>query len=167
VVFNWENQMNGEVQKPLWHDLSGRLSGAGHVLAVRVYFEDTDFSGLVYHTSYLRWCERGRSDYLRLLGIRHNELAAGAFAGEPCAFAVRRINAEFLKPARMDDIVEVHTCVGAATKASLLLKQEIVREGTPIFRLEAQCVLLSMAGRPLRLPAAIICLFPKAADPGL
>ena len=61
--------MNGEVQKPLWHDLSGHLSGAGHVLAVRVYFEDTDFSGLVYHTSYLRWCERGRSDYLRLLGI--------------------------------------------------------------------------------------------------
>lgn len=167
MFFNWEDQMNGEVQKPLWRDLSGRLSGAGHVLAVRVYFEDTDFSGLVYHTSYLRWCERGRSDYLRLLGIRHNELAAGAFSGEPCAFAVRRINADYLKPARMDDVLEVRTCVGAVTKASLLLKQEIVREGAPLFRLAAQCVLLSMSGRPLRLPAAITGLFSKAGELGL
>lgn len=150
-----------------WPDLAGRMAGDTHLLPVRVYFEDTDFSGLVYHTSYLRWCERGRSDYLRLLGIRHNELAAGAFSGEPCAFAVRRINADYLKPARMDDVLEVRTCVGAVTKASLLLKQEIVREGAPLFRLEAQCVLLSMSGRPLRLPAAITGLFSKAGELGL
>ena len=167
MVFNLEERVNGEVQKPLWRDLSGHLCGAGHVLAVRVYFEDTDFSGLVYHTSYLRWCERGRSDYLRLLGISHNELAAGAFAGEPCAFAIRRINADYLKPAQIDDILEVNTSSGAVTKASLVLKQEIVREGIPIFRLEAQCVLLSMSGRLLRLPAAITGLFSKAGDPGL
>ncbi len=168
MVFNWEDQVNGEVQKPRWDGLSGHLSGAGgHVLAVRVYFEDTDFSGLVYHTSYLRWCERGRSDYLRLLGIRHNELAAGAFAGEPCAFAVRRIKADYMKPARIDDILEVHTHAGEATKASLILKQSIMREGMPIFRLEAQCVLLSMAGRLLRLPAAIANLFATGGDPSL
>ncbi len=156
--------MNREVQTQPWDGLSGRLSGVGHVLAVRVYFEDTDFSGLVYHTSYLRWCERGRSDYLRLLGIRHNELAAGAFAGEPSAFAVRQIAADYLKPARIDEILEVHTGTGAVTKASLVLKQEIVRGGVPIFRLEAQCVLLSMSGRLLRLPAAITSVFARSGD---
>ncbi len=75
----------------IWPDLSGRLVDTGHILPVRVYFEDTDFSGFVYHTAYMRWCERGRSDYLRLLGVHHNALAEGAFAGEPCAFVVRRI----------------------------------------------------------------------------
>ena len=75
MIFNRECQVQKEAGIQPWDSLSGRLSGAGHVLAVRVYFEDTDFSGLVYHTSYLRWCERGRSDYMRLLGISHNELA--------------------------------------------------------------------------------------------
>jgi acyl-CoA thioester hydrolase len=167
MVFDRECQVNREVQTQPWGGLSGRLSGAGHVLAVRVYFEDTDFSGLVYHTSYLRWCERGRSDYLRLLGIRHNELAAGAFAGEPCAFAVRRIAADYLKPARIDEILEVQTATGAVTKASLVLKQEIARGGVPIFRLEAQCVLLSMSGRLLRLPSAITSIFTPSSDAGL
>jgi acyl-CoA thioester hydrolase len=153
-------------QTSAWADLSGRLSGAGHILPVRVYFEDTDFSGLVYHTSYLRWCERGRSDYLRLLGIKHNELAAGAFAGEPCAFAVRRINAEFLKPARIDEVIEVHTAAGEVTKASIVLKQAILREGQPIFRLEAQCVLISMAGRLLRIPPALTGLLPMQDEQG-
>jgi len=165
MIYNKGDHVNEEVQKPVWDGLSGRLTGTGHVLAVRVYFEDTDFSGLVYHTSYLRWCERGRSDYLRLLGIRHNELASGAFSGEPCAFAVRRIAADYLKPARIDEILEVHTSAGAVTKASLVLKQTVMRDRVPIFRLEAQCVLLSMSGRLLRLPPAITSLFSKGGDP--
>jgi acyl-CoA thioester hydrolase len=165
MISNQERRVTGEVQKYVIDGISGRLCNAGHVLAVRVYFEDTDFSGLVYHTSYLRWCERGRSDYLRLLGIRHNELATGAFTGEPSAFAVRRIGADYLKPARIDEILEVHTTAGSVTKASLVLKQSILRDGVPIFRLEAQCVLLSMSGRLLRLPPAIVDLFPKDCDP--
>jgi acyl-CoA thioester hydrolase len=148
-----------------WADLSGRLSRGVHTLAVRVYFEDTDFSGIVYHTSYLRWCERGRTDFLRLAGVHHSTLAAGAFSGEPCAFAVRRINADFLKPARIDDILEVHTSAGEITKASIVLQQEIARQGKPIFRLEAQCVLLSASGRPLRLPAELTGLIPAGGKP--
>ncbi len=159
--------MSEYVQKAPWADLSGRLSESGHRLAVRVYFEDTDFSGLVYHTAYLRWCERGRTDYLRLLGIKHSELAGGAFAGEPCAFAVRRINADFLRPARIDEILEVHTSAGEVTKASIILKQEITREGQTIFRLEAQCVLIGASGRLLRLPAALTSLLSKGREPGL
>ncbi len=165
--FNPKDKVIAETEKPDWSGISGRLHAAGHVLAVRVYFEDTDFSGVVYHTSYLRWCERGRSDYLRLLGIKHNELARGSIAGEPCAFAVRRINAEYLKPARIDDILEVHTGAGAVTKASLVLKQTIMHNSVPIFRLEAQCVLLSLSGRLLRLPSEINGLFAKGGDTGV
>jgi acyl-CoA thioester hydrolase len=139
-----------------WADLSGRLSDAGHVLPVRVYFEDTDFSGFVYHTSYMRWCERGRSDYLRLLGISHNALQDGAFAGESCFFALRRLNADFLKAARIDDLLEVQTSPAELTKASIVLRQTIERDGQPVFRLEVQCVLLSTSGRLLRLPAPML-----------
>ena len=155
--------MSGEMQIPDSECLSGRLAGTGHITAVRVYFEDTDFSGIVYHTSYLRWCERGRSDYLRLLGIRHSELASGALGGEPCAFALRRIEADYLKPARIDDILEVHTSAGELSKACLVLKQEMRRGGVPLFRLQAQCVLLSMSGRLLRLPPEITNLLPPGA----
>jgi acyl-CoA thioester hydrolase len=147
-----------EYKNSLSQPISGWLREDGHSLAVRVYFEDTDFSGLVYHTSYLRWCERGRSDYLRLLGIRHNELAQGAFSGEPCAFAVRRISAEYLKPARIDDVLEVQTAAGEIGKASLRLKQVILRGGAPVFHLDAQCVLLSMSGKLLRLPSGLTSL---------
>ncbi len=150
-----------------WAELSGRLSGAGHTLAVRVYFEDTDFSGVVYHTSYMRWCERGRSDYLRLSGIKHGDLAVGAFAGEPCAFAVRRLDADFLKPARIDEILEVRTSAGEITKASIVLNQAILRGGQPIFRLQAQCVLIAASGRLLRLPPALTGLLPKEGNQGL
>jgi len=139
-----------------WAELSGRLSPSGHILPIRVYFEDTDLSGFVYHTSYMRWCERGRSDYLRLLGISHNALQDGAFAGEPCVFAVRRLNAEFLKAVRIDDVLEVRTFPADLTKASIVLRQTIERDGQPVFRIEVQCVLLSTSGRLLRLPASML-----------
>jgi len=96
-----------------WPDLAGRLihdrSGRRHVLPIRVYFEDTDFSGLVYHATYLRWCERGRSDFLRLLGNDHQALFGGAEGREPAAFVVRRIALEYLRPARIDEVLEVTT----------------------------------------------------------
>ena len=103
-----------------WPDLAGRIveapDGRRHVLPVRVYFEDTDFSGLVYHVSYLRWCERGRSDFLRLLGVHHTMLIAGAGATgsptEPAAFVVRRMSLEYLGPARIDEVLEVETRAG-------------------------------------------------------
>jgi acyl-CoA thioester hydrolase len=136
--------------------LTGRLQDGQHCLAVRVYFEDTDFSGFVYHTSYLRWCERGRTEFLRCLGISHSRLLAGEGGGSiPCAFAVRRMSIDFLKPARIDDIIEVVTAARDAGKAAITLTQEIRRENTVLFRLDAQCVLVSLDGRLLRLPASI------------
>ena len=87
-----------------WPHLAGRLEGGAHVLPVRVYYEDTDFSGVVYHASYLRFLERGRTDFLRLGGVDQSTLHA---AGEGVIFAVRRMTVDFLKPARMDDVLIV------------------------------------------------------------
>lgn len=147
-----------------WPDLAGRLveedsDNRHHVLPVRVYFEDTDFSGLVYHASYLRWCERGRSDFLRLLGNDHRGLIGGAAGREPAAFVVRRMSLEFLRPARIDDVVEVETRVRQAGAASLVLDQRIVREGTGLLEALVTVVLVSGSGKPLRLSRALRAAF--------
>lgn len=147
-----------------WPDLGGRIfedvDGAHHVLPVRVYFEDTDFSGLVYHASYLRWCERGRSDYLRLVGNDHRALLAGSGGREPSAFVVRRMNIEFLKPGRIDDVVEVVTRVAEIGAATLTLDQRLRRigqDGTAIDLMTAHVlvVLVSQSGKVLRLSTAL------------
>jgi acyl-CoA thioester hydrolase len=137
-----------------WPDLAGRIDGKRHVLPVRVYFEDTDFSGLVYHASYLRWCERGRSDFLRLLGVRHADLIAPGDGGEPAAFVVRRLEIDYLRPARIDDILEVTTECAEIGGAHILLAQRINRGDAALCKLQAKVVLISQSGRPMRLPAA-------------
>ena len=142
-----------------WPDLAGRIvvdsQGRGHVLPVRVYFEDTDFSGLVYHGSYIRWCERGRSDFLRLIGNDHRALIDGSGAREPAAFVVRRMAIEFLKPARIDEILEVTTRVKETTAATLILDQRIGRDGVELFTAEVMVVLVSRSGKPQRLSSAL------------
>jgi acyl-CoA thioester hydrolase len=138
-----------------WPDLSGRLisdaGGRRHVLPVRVYFEDTDFSGLVYHGSYVRWCERGRSDFLRLLGNDHQALIEGSGGREPAAFVVRRMRLEFRKPARIDEVLEVTTHVKETGAATLTLDQRIRRGATELFEAEVMVVLVSVSGKPMRL----------------
>jgi acyl-CoA thioester hydrolase len=142
-----------------WPDLAGRIvsdaDGRRHVLPVRVYFEDTDFSGLVYHGSYIRWCERGRSDFLRLLGNDHRALIGGTEGREPAAFVVRRMALEFLKPARIDEVLEVTTRAKEVTAATLTLDQRISRAGVELFTAKVMVVLISAGGKPLRLTSAI------------
>jgi acyl-CoA thioester hydrolase len=142
-----------------WPDLAGRLiadaGGRRHVLPIRVYFEDTDFSGLVYHATYLRWCERGRSDFLRLMGNDHQALIAGATGREPAAFVVRRMHLEYLKPARIDEVLEVTTRAKESTAATLVLDQRVSRGGVNLFTAEVMVVLISASGKPLRLSTAL------------
>ena len=142
-----------------WPDLAGRLiedaAGRRHVLPVRVYFEDTDFSGLVYHATYLRWCERGRSDFLRLMGNDHQALIAGGAGKEPAAFVVRRMRIEYLKPARIDEVLEVTTRAKELTAATLTLDQRVSRAGVDLFTAEVMVVLISASGKPLRLTSAL------------
>jgi acyl-CoA thioester hydrolase len=150
-----------------WPDLAGRLietgSGRAHVLPVRVYFEDTDFSGLVYHGSYVRWCERGRSDFLRLLGGDHRRLIDGSGSTEPAAFVVRRMAFDFLKPARIDEVLEVETRVKEVGAASLTLAQTVRRQGMPVAQALVTVVLISVSGKPLRISRTLREAFGAAA----
>ncbi len=134
-----------------WPDIAGRIEGSVHILPVRVYFEDTDFSGLVYHASYLRFCERGRSDFVRLLGIHHRELIDAQGGGEPAAFVVRHMDIDFLKPARIDDILEVVTACEEIGGATLTLVQKVMRGPALLVRIRVKVVLVSQSGKPMRL----------------
>lgn len=138
-----------------WPDLAGRIEEKRHILPVRVYFEDTDFSGFVYHTSYLRWCERGRSDLMRLIGIHHGDLHSAGENGVPSAFVVRRLETDFLLPARIDEVLEVVTECFEAGGAHLILDQRVCRGRCVLCRVTVKVVLVSLDGKPQRLPKAI------------
>jgi acyl-CoA thioester hydrolase len=133
-----------------WPDLAGRIEGDTHILPVRVYFEDTDFAGLVYHANYLKFCERGRSDFIRLLGIHHQDLA-NPERGEGAVFVVRRVEIDYLKPARLDEVLEVITRCDKIGAASLTLAQEVRRDGVVLVRAKVVVVLISTGGKPQRL----------------
>ncbi|MEZ5839131.1 MAG: tol-pal system-associated acyl-CoA thioesterase [Hyphomicrobiales bacterium] len=149
-----------------WPDLAGRIDGGRHVLPVRVYFEDTDFSGIVYHANYLKFMERGRSDYLRLLGVHHAALDAGA-EGEPLAFAIARMELDFLKPARIDDVLQVVTRFeGAAKGVRFEVAQEVWRGAELLVRARGMAVVINREGRPRRLPAVLRDLIDGRADTG-
>lgn len=137
-----------------WPDIAGRLTPGGHLLAVRIYFEDTDFSGVVYHASFIRFLERARSDMLRQLGISHESLDGGEF-GERLAFAVRHIDIAFLKPARIDDILEVGTTVTKSAGARLILDQTIRRDAHTLVNASVTIVMINAAGRARKLPAEL------------
>ncbi|BBF91783.1 tol-pal system-associated acyl-CoA thioesterase [Blastochloris tepida] len=139
-----------------WPDLAGRLVPGGHVLAVRVYYEDTDFSGFVYHANFLRYMERGRSDYLRLLGVEQGSLFEEAVAevGAGFAFVVRHMDLDFRRPAKIDDILEVHTHPAEVRGASLTLAQT-VRRGEEIL-IAARIKVAFVAGeRATRIPLGL------------
>ena len=108
--------------------LDGEIRDGRHVMPVRVYYEDTDFSGIVYHANYLRFLERGRSNYLRLLGADQRSLFEETEREAPgFAFVVRSMQIEFLKPARMDDVLEVVTEYEEVKGASITLQQQVLR----------------------------------------
>ena len=142
-----------------WPDLAGKVivdgGGRRHLLPVRVYFEDTDFSGLVYHASYVRFCERGRSDFLRLLGNDHRSLIEGAGGREPAAFVVRRMTLEFLAPARIDEVLEITTKVREMTAATLVLDQVVTRGTDRLFEAVVTVVLVSRTGKVVRIAGGL------------
>ena len=129
-----------------WPDLSGRIEGHIHVLPVRVYYEDTDFSGAVYHANYLKFCERARSDFLRLLGVHHSELHGTA------SFVVRRMVCDFLNPALIDNLLEVETRFVEFAGARMELVQIVKRANEKLFEAQVTVALVDGQGKPKRLP---------------
>src|SRR6202171_4872144 len=108
--------------------LDGEIRDGRHFLAVRVYYEDTDFTGIVYHANYLRYMERGRTNYLRLIGADHRALFEAAEKEAPgFAFVVRSMTIDFLKPARMDDVLDVVTEPHDVKGAYATLRQIVMR----------------------------------------
>ena len=124
------------------------MSVPAHALLVRVYYEDTDFSGLVYHASYLRFLERGRTELLRAAGV--DQMALHRESG--LAFAVRRMTLDWLKPARMDDLVGVETRAAEVRGASIVLAQRILRGEELLVTAEVRVAVIGPGGRPARLP---------------
>lgn len=146
-----------------WPDIAGRIvtddTGQRHVLPVRVYFEDTDAGGIVYHASYVRYCERGRTDFLRLMGSEARAMFDGSDSREPAIFVVRRMNMDFIRPGFMDDLLMVETRVKDIGGASVTLLQSVLREGKRIFEADVTIVLISKSGKPLRLSDRVRAAF--------
>jgi acyl-CoA thioester hydrolase len=134
--------------------LDGEIRDGKHHQPVRVYYEDTDFSGVVYHASYLRFMERGRTNYLRLLGADQRALFEQIEQEAPgFAFVVRSMQIEFLKPARMDDLLEVVTAPAEVKGASVLLRQEVRRGGDILIEADVRVAFVSGGkARPIPKP---------------
>ena len=124
-----------------------------HSFPVRIYYEDTDFSGNVYHAAYLKFFERGRTEFLRDEGIHHSELAA-----QGIAFAVRSMDIAFDGAAHIDDLLEVTTEIAAVSGARLTLAQAILRDSVVLTRASVVVVAIRTSGGPARMPAAIRAL---------
>jgi acyl-CoA thioester hydrolase len=131
--------------------LTGELTPFGHRIKARVYFADTDFSGVVYHARYLEFLERGRSDYLRLSGIHHTELADGKH-GERIVWVVRRIEIDFRSPARIDDILTVETRTERISGARIFMAQQIRRGDELLIDARVEAAIIGETGRPKRFP---------------
>lgn len=126
---------------------SNSAHSGSHQLTVRVYHEDTDFSGRVYHASYLRFLERGRTEWLRAQGFEQRELAARAAV----VFAVRRIEIDYLRPALMDDLLTIETTIAAVGGATVHFRQSVVRGEEKVAK-AVVCIVAMSNGRPVRLP---------------
>ncbi|OUS22314.1 tol-pal system-associated acyl-CoA thioesterase [Rhodobacterales bacterium 59_46_T64] len=122
-----------------------------HSFPIRVYYEDTDMAGIVYYANYLKYIERARSDWVRDLGIDQNQMREA----EGLVFAVRRVEADYLMPAKFDDELQVTTSMGQVTGARLVLEQQVLRDGVLLFSAQVTLVVINAAGHAARLPANI------------
>jgi len=122
-----------------------------HEFALRVYYEDTDLAGIVYYANYFRFIERARTEWVRTLGIDQGRLKAEA----GIVFAVRRVEADYLRPARFDDELTVITRPQAATGARVVLEQDVMRGGERLFAAVVTLVCLTETGQPARIPAEL------------
>jgi acyl-CoA thioester hydrolase len=130
---------------------AGWLEGREHVLPVRIYYEDTDFTGVVYHANYLRYFERGRSDFLRLIGVSHQALAA-----QDAAFTITRIEIDYRRAARVDDALLVRTTYDAVKGPRLLIGQRILKGDEVITEARVEAACIDMSGRARRPTAELV-----------
>jgi acyl-CoA thioester hydrolase len=131
---------------------AGVFDGREHRLPVRVYYEDTDFTGLVYHANYVRYFERGRSDFLRLVGVGHAALLERA---DPAAFVITRMEIDFRRAARIDDALLVRTTYDSVRGPRLFITQTITRGQEVVAAADVQAACIDLQGRPRKPPAGL------------
>jgi acyl-CoA thioester hydrolase len=131
--------------------LEGRFEGKTFIWPVRIYYEDTDLSGIVYHANYLRYMERARTEFFRALGIKASYLEKA----DPAAWALRKVEIEYLKPARFDDHIEVRTTTTSLTGVRLCADQSIWRGDEELTKGSVEACIISLSGRPKRIPSEI------------
>jgi acyl-CoA thioester hydrolase len=127
----------------------GHFEGKIHILPIRIYYEDTDLSGVVYHANYLRFMERGRSEFFRCAGITRLAMLDDV---EPTAWTLRKATLEYLRPARVDDLIEVHTACTALTGARMNADQKITLNGQLLTRGQVEACVITLSGKPRRIP---------------
>jgi acyl-CoA thioester hydrolase len=152
---------HGEREAELLAGISGAITPAGHRLKARVYYADTDFSGVVYHARYLEFLERGRSDFLRLSGVHHTELMDGKH-GERIVWVVRRMEIDFHSPARIDDILTVETRAEKISGARIFMAQRLMRDDELLVAAKVEAAIIGELGRPKRFPKEWIAAFMPA-----
>lgn len=129
-----------------------------HTMKLRVYYEDTDASGIVYYANYLKFAERGRTEMMRTLGFAHSGIAAET----GIVFTVRKISADYLLPARLDDLLRVETRIVEIGGARLRLDQRICRDGAVLAALDIIVACIGRDGRPRRIPPALRAVLASA-----
>jgi acyl-CoA thioester hydrolase len=134
--------------------------GGVHTLPVRVYYEDTDAAGIVYYANYLRFAERGRTEMLRAVGFAHRR----AMLENGTAFAVRRLCADYLLPARLDDALTVETRIVEIGAATLDLEQQVKRDASLLVVLHVQVACIGPQGRPRRIPSDLRTILKRTAE---
>jgi acyl-CoA thioester hydrolase len=144
-----------EPAPPLTAHLDGAIRDGRHHMQIRVYYEDTDFSGIVYHANYMRFMERGRTNHLRLMGAEQHALFVEVQAETAgFVFVVRSMQIDFLKPARMDDVLDVVTWPVAVKGASITLAQEVRRDGELLVKAQVRVAFIG-EGRAQPIPKAL------------
>jgi len=140
--------------------VEGRFDGREHRFPVRVYFEDTDLSGVVYHANYLRFMERARSDMLRLAGIDQRAF----FESEGAAYAIADLAIRYHRPARLDDVLLVVSRLTRLRAAAVHIHQRVIRDGERVADADVVAALVGADGRPRRQPAAWTAAFERLID---
>ncbi|MGN6516543.1 MAG: YbgC/FadM family acyl-CoA thioesterase [Rhizomicrobium sp.] len=127
----------------------GRFAGKVYVLPIRIYYEDTDLSGIVYHANYLRFMERGRTEFFRAAGI---EKLAELDGPEPFAWTLRTAALEYKQPARLDDLIEVRSAITSLSGARMIASQDIYCGSRHLTHGTVEACIISLNGRPKRIP---------------
>jgi acyl-CoA thioester hydrolase len=136
--------------------IGGRFEGKIHILPIRIYYEDTDLSGVVYHANYLRYMERGRSEFFRSVGVTRLAELDGP---EPTAWTLRKAALEFHRPARLDDLIEVHTACITLSGVRMNAEQKIFCGTTLLAEGNVEACIITLTGKPRRIPKEMRDLF--------